>query len=144
MSIWGVNQSPPSPAIVTAGGDVTCNAGVETNVLSGTVTVGTPGANFALVSDVMAYIILGATPPSAMVIAARQGAGADYDTYTVAPLALVANAVLPVSPTLTGIFAKNALAGGATINITVNATGQNVTFKANGRVIHSFALAADA
>lgn len=144
MSIWGVNNSPPNPVVVTAGGDVACPAGSETNVLSGTVTVPTPGANFAVVSDVMGVVVLGATPPTAMVIAARQGAGADYDTWTIPPSALVANAILQVYPTLAGTFGKNALAAGATINITVNPTGQAVTFKATSRVMHNFQLAPDA
>lgn len=144
MSIWGVNQAPPSPVIITAGGDVACPAGTETNVLGGSVTVPTPGANFALTSDVMGVIVLGAVAPSALVVAARQGAGADYDSVAINAAALVANAILLIAPTLTGIFAKNSLAGGATINITVNPTGQAVTFKQTGRVVHTFGLAADA
>ena len=143
MSIWGVDQSLANAVIVTAGSDVACSAGAETNVLSGTVTVGTQGANIQLTSDMMGYVVLGATPPTAMVIAARVGAGADYDTWTVAPAALVANAVLPIYATLSGIFARGALAAGSTINMTVNPTGQAVTFKATGRVVHSAALAVD-
>lgn len=143
MSIWGVNQAPPAPLIVTAGADVACPAATETNVLGGSVTVASPGFNFAIFSDCTFTIVLGATPPTALVIAVRQGAGADYDTYTVNPAGLTASAILQLAPSLAGVFGRNALVGGATINVTVNPTGQAVTFKQNGRVVHSFGASAD-
>lgn len=143
MSIWGVNQALPNPSIVTAGADVACAAGAETNVLSGTITAVGPGQNLALQSDVACVIVLGATPPTAMTINARVGAGADYDSWTVPPAVLTASANLALAPSLVGTFARNALAAGSTINITVNPTGQAVTFKAQSRVVHSLFIGAD-
>lgn len=144
MSIWGVNQALPNPSIVTAGADVACAAGTETNVLIATISSVAPGQNLSLQSDLACIIVLGATPPTAMVIAARVGAGADYDAWTVPPAALVASANLSLSPSLLGTFTRNALAAGSTINITVNPTGQAVTFKAQSRVVHSLFIGADA
>lgn len=143
MSIWGVNQSLPNPSIVTAGADVACPAATETNVLSGTITAAAPGQNLAVQSDVSCVIVLGASPPTAMTISARVGAGADYDTWTVPPAVLTASANLALAPSLLGTFARNALLAGSTINITVNPTGQAVTFKAQSRVVHSVFIGAD-
>lgn len=143
MSIWGVNQAPPAPLIVTAGADVACPAATETNCLGGAITVGSPGFNFAIQSDCTFVVVLGATSPTALVLAVRQGAGADYDTYTVNPASLVASAILQLAPSFVGVFGRNALVGGATINVTVNPTGQAVTFKQGGRVAHTFSASAD-
>ena len=144
MSIWGVNQSLPNPSIVTAGSDVACPAGSETNVLSATITAATPGLNLALQSDIACVVVLGATPPTAMTINARVGAGADYDSWTVPPAVLTASANLHLAPSLLGNFARNALAAGSVINITVNPTGQAVTFKAQSRAVHTAFISADA
>lgn len=144
MSIWGVNQALPNPAIVTAAADVSCPAGSETNVLSASITAPAPGQNLAMQSDIACVIAIGATAPSAMTINARVGAGADYDSWTVPPALLVANANLSLAPSLVGTFARNALAGGPTINITVNPTGQAVTFKAQSRAVHAVFVGADA
>lgn len=144
MSIWGINQALPNPSIVTAGADVACPAGTETNVLSATITAAAPGQNLALQSDVACVISLGATPPTAMTINARVGASADYDSWTVPPVVLAASANLSLAPSLMGTFARNALAAGSAINISVNATGQAVTFKAQSRVVHTVFIGADA
>lgn len=144
MSIWGVNQSQPNPAIVTAGADVACPAATETTVLSALLSGTTPGINTVIETSVACAIVLGATPPTAMTINARIGSGADYDSWTVPPALLTASANLSLAPTLVGILARGLLLGGATINITVNPTGQAVTFKAQSRAVHGFSIGADA
>jgi hypothetical protein len=143
MSIWGVNQSVSNPMIVTAGADVNCPSATETTVLSGTFGPQPGSQNLAIQSDLAVVIALGATPPTAMVIAVRVGSGADYDTWTVPPAVLVANANLSLAPSLLGIFGRGSLAAGATINVTVNPTGQAVTFKAQSRVVHQLSTGAD-
>lgn len=143
MSIWGVNQSVGNPQIATAGSDVACPAATETNVLAITLPTASPGLNLAILVDTMVTILLGATPPSAMVIAMRVGAGADIDTYTFPPGGLTANALLQLSPTLAAIFSRGSYTNGATLNITVNPTGQAVTLKAQSRAVLAVNLSAD-
>ena len=144
MSIWGVDQSLSGPQVATAGSDVSCPAGTETNVISASVPVGFGGFNAVLFADVACVIVLGATAPTALVVAMRLGAGADVDTYTISPAALVANAILQLSPALVANLSRSSAGGNGTWNITVNATGQAVTFKANGRALFSFGLGGDA
>lgn len=144
MSIWGVNQSLSNPIIVTAGSDVACPAGTETNVISVTATTSFAGMNSVLTVDVTGVIVLGATPPSALVIAVRVGSGSDADSYTVSPAALVANAILQIAPSLAFVNSRGAANVSATLNLTVNPTGQAVTFKAGGRALVSYNLGVDA
>lgn len=143
MSIWGVNQALASPQVATAGSDVACAAGTETNVISASLPVGFSGFNAVLFADVACVIVLGATAPTALVIAARLGAGADVDSYTVSPAALVANAILQLSPALVASLSRSSAGGNGTWNITVNATGQAVTLKANARCLFSYGLGVD-
>lgn len=143
MSIWGVNQSVGNPQIATAGSDVACSAGSETNALAITFPGASQGLNVGILVDVMATIVLGATPPTAMVIAMRVGAGADIDSYTVPPAALVANAVLNLGPTLTAVFARGSYPAGSTLNVTVNPTSQAVTVKAQSRTVMATSISAD-
>lgn len=143
MSIWGVDQSVGNPQIATAGSDVACSAGVETNVLSITLPAASPGLNLAILVDTMLSVLLGATAPSAMVVAMRVGAGADVDTYTFPPGGLVNSALLQLSPTLTAVFARGSYASGSTLNVTVNPTGQAVTVKAQSRAVLAVNLSAD-
>lgn len=143
MSIWGVDQTLAAPQVATAGSDVACAAGVETNVISASLPFGFTGFNAVLFADVACVIVLGATAPSALVIALRLGSGADVDSYTVSPSALVANAVLQLSPALVAALSRSSSGGTGTWNVTVNATGQAVTLKANARSLFSFGLGAD-
>lgn len=144
MSIWGVNQSLPAPTIVTASSDVACPAGSETTVLSGASSGSAPGQNIVVESSTELVVVLGATAPSAMTVNAKVGAGADYDTWTVPPALLVANAVLNLAPVLVGVLARNLFYSGVTINITVNPTGQAVTLKAQSRCVNAWAIGLDA
>lgn len=143
MSIWGVNQSLPGATISTAGADVACPAGTETNVISASVPNSTPGFNSNLFVDVAAVIVLGATPPTALVIALRFGSGADVDSYTVSPAALVASAILQVAPSFVAALSRSGTGASGPINVSVNATGQAVTLKAGARGLYSYQLGVD-
>src|SRR5271163_4157656 len=101
---WGTNLFPGSPFILTAGSPVACPAGSGTIVLdsgaSPLIAAGA-GGGFYLFTDLQLVILLGATPPTAMVVALNLvTAGANQDTYTVPPALLVANATIIVGPTL--------------------------------------------
>lgn len=143
MSIWGVNQSLAGPTIATAGSDVACPAGSETNVVSANVPTGFSGINGVMMVDIACAIVLGATPPTALVIALRLGSGADLDSYTISPAALVANAILQIAPTLTSNLSRTGGNSSGTMNVTVNPTGQAVTLKANARALFSYQLGND-
>lgn len=144
MSIWGVNQVLGNPVIATAGSDVACAAGTETNAISATTFTSFASMNSVLFCDVACVIVLGATPPSALVIAVRVGSGGDADSYTVSPTALVANAVLQLAPALAFVNSRGSANVQATLNVTVNPTGQAVTLKAGARALISYSLGADA
>lgn len=144
MSIWGIDQSLAGPQVATAGADVACAAGTETNVISASIPVGFSGFNAVLFVDVACSIVLGATPPTALVVALRLGAGADVDTYTISPAGLVASAILQLAPALVANLSRSSAGGNGTWNVTVNATGQAVTFKAGGRALFSYGLGTDA
>lgn len=132
MAIWGVSDPIPIALVgqTVGAADVACPAGVETNVISfGGVTALSPGGYYPII-DLALAIVLGATPPTALVVAAKVGAGSDFDSFATAIGLLVALATLGVSPTLVGANSTvNYYPGVSTINITVLPTGQPVTCK---------------
>lgn len=137
MGDWGTAQEQyVLTNLATVGGaDVAVPAATETTVItSGAIFQPVPGPYYPLV-DITLAILLGATPPTAMVIAFKIGAGSDVATYTLPPAILVANATVLPGVTLAGLNSKAAwVSPGSTINITVNATGQAVTCKNVGSV----------
>lgn len=143
MSIWGVTQSLSSPVIATAASDVACPAATETNCLSASVVTGISGMNAYIEASLTGVIVLGATPPTALAIALRIGSNVDSDIYTVPPAQLVANAVLQIAVSLVISLSRSNGNASAILNVTANPTGQAVTFKAQSRVVYSYALGAD-
>lgn len=134
MSIWGIAEPQAVAAIVTAGGDVAVSAGTETNVLSSSTLTAPTLGNWYPYIDATLAILLGATPPTALVAAVRIGAAADFDTYTVAPATLTANATLVIGVSFVGVNSRSQWTpgGGGVINLTLLATAQAVTLKAVG------------
>lgn len=132
-NVYGIANPGVVPTLVSTGGDVACPAGTETTVLtSAAIIAPTPGDYFPLIW-LSAAVLLGATPPTALVFAFKIGAGSDVVTFTQPPATLVANATLAATPILLGVNSGTAWVGtGSVINVTVNATGQAVTFKAGG------------
>lgn len=130
---WGTSMQSPLPAVYAPSGDVTCNAGTETTcITTGAINALVPGDYYPLIW-LVAAIYLGATAPSALVLAFKIGAGADVDTFTVDPGQLVNSAKIIIVCPLIGANSASAWVGsGSTINITANATGQAVTFKQVG------------
>ena len=115
----------------TIGGvDVTCNSGSETNVIaSATLKANIQGDYYPVVWGVL-VIYMGATAATALVIAARIGAGADFATYTVDPGQLVNSQKDQFHFALIGSNSASAwFPTGGVINVTVNPTTQNVTVK---------------
>lgn len=130
---WGTNLFPGNPAILVAGSPVAVPAGGKTTCLQfGTTPLLNAGAagGWYLLADCNLAFLLGATPPTALVITLDLTAGANQDSYTVPPALLVANATIIVSPTL---VAPNSGAiwypTGDNPVITANPTGQAITFQ---------------
>lgn len=78
-------------------------------------------------------ILLGATPPTALIVDFGIGAGSAVDTYTAPPAILLANATIIPSFALVGAnSATQWTSPGATINVNLTPTGQPVTTKQVG------------
>ena len=132
MAIWGVADPLPQPAVygTVAAGDVSLALGVETTfITTGALSGLNPGPYFPQIW-LTATIVLGATAPTALVIAFKLGAGSDVDTYTVEPGLLVNSAELAISVVLIGTNSLTAWQGaGSTINITGLASTHAATAK---------------
>jgi hypothetical protein len=134
-NVFGIDESLALPALYgTSGGtDVSCTSGSETTVItSGAINAVSNGDYYPMVLGVLS-IVLGATAPSALVIAGRIGTATDFATFAVATGLLANNAELMIPVVLVGANSGSAWAGsGSTVNVTVKPTGQAVTCKGTG------------
>jgi hypothetical protein len=132
-NVYGIANPGVIAGVYTAGSDVVCNAGAETTVLtSGALSAPGPGDYYPVIFGVL-VVLLGATPPGALTYAFKLGAGSDVDSNVVAAALLIANATLNFPIFLAGANSGTAWVGaGSTINITLLATVQNVTWKFSG------------
>jgi len=147
----GCNLFYSDPTLLTAQGaaDVTCAAGASTTALSvggaGTaLSQSNPDSVIPTVFGVL-VIVLGATAPSALVIAYCETTHTAIDSYTVLAALLVNSATLVVPISFVGSASRSSYAGsGASPLITVSPTGQAVTVK-NGasRAVWQLAVATD-
>jgi hypothetical protein len=134
MSIWGVARPGITPAVLIPASDTSCPSATETTVIttSSALVAGFAGDFYPLIQGVL-VILLGGTAPSALVIGARLGSAADFDSYTVEPALLTNSAELVIPLALVGVNSATAWSPtGAVVNITVNPTGQTVTCKKVG------------
>jgi hypothetical protein len=131
-NVYGIASPLPLAAVYgcVAGADVTLTAGTEvTFITTGAISAPGPGDWYPIIWGVLVDY-LGATAPSALVIAFKIGAGSDVVTYTVDPGQLVNSAKIVVPFFLVGTNSGSAwIGGGSTINITANGTGQASTAK---------------
>ena len=132
MAIWGVANPWSLPAIYAPANDITLTAGSEILAITTTgALTATPGQPWVPVISGCAILTLGATAPTALVIAARYSGGYDFATQTIA-VGLLANlAVLMVPILLIGasaVAASNGAVGGAAIEITGRATTTDATW----------------
>lgn len=116
------------------GGDVACPAGSTTTVLSiggnNTTVLALGTDTFSPNVDITLAILLGATPPTALVVSYNTvGGPGNIDTYSVAPATLVANATLVIGITLIGPASKLTWQTATAPIIQVDPTGQAVTVK---------------
>ena len=144
---WGTAKPQGLPTIVgtVAGADVTLTAGSDiTGFTPAAALIAAYAGGWAYIVDLAAVIVLGATPPTAMVVKLKTAGATVLDTYTVPPAQLVANAIVVVAPTLVGTTSSTLYyPTGDTPIITFNGTGQNSTLKFQSRAVFSFVPATD-
>jgi len=136
---WGTDLTTIAPAILNANADVVCGAGAWTTALL-SQSAGTP-VPLKMVNrfDVYAYIAgvlaitLGATAPTALMIAYALVSGTPILAYTV-PVGLLVNSAVILVPFFLSGASSSALSGGVAFNplIQVDPTAQDVTVTAVG------------
>jgi hypothetical protein len=136
---WGTDLSTIAPTVLNANADVAVTAGVTTTAIhsqSGGVAVPLIQTNpidcYPIIWGNLA-ILLGATPPTALVISYATVSGTAIASYTFPPALLLANATAMVPIFLVGPLSATLYTGaGKDPLVQVNATGQAVTVKAVG------------
>jgi hypothetical protein len=136
---WGTDLSTIAPTVLNANADVAVTAGVVTTAIhsqSGGVAVPLIAANKFDMYPIMwgnLAILLGATPPTALVISYATISGTAIQSYTFPPALLLANATAMVPIFMVGPLSSALYQGAGTDPlIQVSATAQNVTVKAVG------------
>ena len=137
---WGTQLSTANPAYVALlGGTVNCPAGVETNVAQVNPLVAAGPGNYYPVWQGVLSLALGATPPTALVIGARVGAGADIGAFTFPVQVLTANAVIMFPVFLVGANSTSLwFPTGAVWNLTVNPTAQAMSCVNSTSTLYSY------
>lgn len=132
-SIYGVANPLALPAAYTPTGDTTLTAGVETTfITTGAITAASPGFYYPVIWLTVA-IAFGAGAPGALTFAFKLGAGADVDSFAIAPADFIINETHVYAVCLVGANSGTAWVGsGSTINITGLGTTNNSTAKQTG------------
>lgn len=134
-NLYGVATPNPLPvgAFTIGGADIVTGVGVETNVIA--ITVNNPTVNGWYYPNFGGWlaISLGATPPTAIFIGYRLGAGSDLSNLQVSPAALVASATViqPLTLAGTALIVSNP-SGINVFNISVQTAGQSATVRTVG------------
>lgn len=130
-NLYGVANPGALPQFVFNNATVPCPAGVETTVMSAVLAANSGGFFFPFVVGAMA-MTMGASVPTAVVIAGRIGGGSDFQGVGIAPQTFVASGTVLVPFALTGVPSQTAWAQpGSTLNITVAPTVNAVTCPIN-------------
>lgn len=132
-TIYGVANPLALPAVYTPTGDTTLTAGAETTfITTGAITAASPGFYYPVMWVTVA-ILFGAANPAALTFAFKLGAGADVDSFVIAPADFIINETHVYSFCLVGANSGTAWVGsGSTINITGLGTTNNSTAKQVG------------
>lgn len=129
---YGVANTPLTATLTSTIGaaDVSCPSATETNVVA-QILKGSDTSGFYYPEAIgVLVLVLGATPPGGITIAMRIGAGADIQSFSIAPTLLVASATLMIPIGLVAVASQVPWQGaGSTLNLTVNPTTQAVTAK---------------
>jgi hypothetical protein len=134
LSINAIGNSAIAPTLISPGGNVTLVAGTETLIVATAATlVGIPGMNYIPIIIGQCVVLMGATAPTALVIAVKYAGGADFDTQTIDAGSLVANATGVFSVMLVGAnvrAAGNGNIGSGAVQVTGLATTTAATARA--------------
>lgn len=128
-NLYGVANAP-GPSVLNStigGGNITCPPGVETNIIASNPLIAvSQGFFFAQVLGQVA-INIGATPPTALTVGFRIGAGADFWAWSWPSQYLVANAEL-ISPLVAFTVTSQTIwqGTGSIVNVSLNPTAQQV------------------
>ncbi len=132
-TIYGVANPLALPAAYTPTGDVVLTAGAETTfITTGALTAASPGFYYPVIWLTIA-MLFGVAAPAALTFAFKLGAGADVDSFALAPAAQIVSETDEYSVCLVGANSGTAWVGsGSTINITGLGTTNNSTVKQVG------------
>ena len=134
-SLYGIANPLAEPAIygTPSGADVSLGAGTEnTFITTGAIAALNRGMYYPSVA-LSVTILLGAMAPAALQFAMLLGSGSDVDVYVVEPGLLVALAELVIAIPLRGVLSGSAWVGsGSVVNLTYNATTNDITVKGVG------------
>lgn len=134
-NLYGVANCPGQPGqLLTIGSvDITCNAGVETNVMTSPLLSAPSNGYFYAAGWGLLTIATTATPPTQLTIGIRVGSGADSMQVGVNVALLVASAALMVP---IGLFTPESQVpwqgSGSTVSIGVTPTGNSVVCRVQG------------
>jgi hypothetical protein len=129
---YGTSNPLPVPQFIYIASNTACPAGAETNVLSATLAAVSPGIYYPVMIGAI-YITLGATAPSQILIGGRIGAGADFQQLGAPAEIFTPNLTYLQSFCMFGTPSDTIWRGaGATVNISLNPTGQAVTAASGG------------
>ena len=127
-NLYGVANAPFIDNPTGIGSSVACPAGAETNAVPSTAMIAPSNGYYYPVAWGYIPIILGATAPSAVVLALRIGNGADIAQQAIPGTLLVNNATIWVPSIYFGPPSQTPWMGaGSILNISVTPTGQAVT-----------------
>lgn len=126
-NLYGVANAPGPSVFSQAATNITCPPGVETTVIASPALIATSQGYFLAQVSGQLYINMGATPPTALTVAYKLGAGSDSASYPIPGQYLTANGniIVPIS-FLTLYFSTAWQTPGTVINITLNPTAQQV------------------
>lgn len=133
---WGANVSSAGIAQLASASDATCPAATSTIVSTGQVSTTTHPGSYVPVVDCALAILLGATPPTAIVVQLTINGGSVLSTYNVPTALLVANATIMACFRFFGPNSNTAFVPpGAPVNVAIRPSGQAVTYKTLGSSI---------
>jgi len=134
-NLYGVASPNPVPAFggSIGGVNVSCPAGVETNVIAISMPPAVSAGWYYPFCSMFLNISLGATPPTALFVSFRLGAGSDLTGLQVPGGWLVANAnfLFSVWVSQAGVVVQNPYAA-QIMNVTLNPAAQAVTLQTSG------------
>lgn len=126
-NLYGVASPVALPLTGEAVGPVNCNPSVETIIVTMPAMAAPSAGYFYPMLWFSCSVQQGATVPTSITIAAKIGAGSDFDSFYVVPASYMVNNYGYFSSALVGAASNVAWQGsGSVLNLTCNPAGQLV------------------